>query len=136
MKRLTLALLLSALLLSSGAFADNVIKVDRELGSSFVGNAPDRCIVTFKEGVSPNLNSKSFSTIHGKFQVEHFDKQFPMAARASFMHPSDRILERKYKARFPEGQLDQVMAAYRALPSVEKVEPVFLSGKEIERLLV
>ncbi len=123
MKRLTLTLFLAVLLISSAALADNFIKVERELGSSFIGNAPDRCIVTFKEGASPNSDQKSLFEINGKFQVGHFDKQFIMADKAG-KHRPDRVLNRKYKARFPEGQLDQVMAAYRALPSVEKVEPV------------
>ena len=123
MKRLILTLFLAVLLISSAALADNFIKVERELGSSFIGNAPDRCIVTFKEGASPNSDQKSLFEINGKFQVGHFDKQFIMADKAG-KHRPDQVLNRKFKARFPEGQLDQVMAAYRALPSVEKVEPV------------
>ncbi len=124
MRKLTFTLLLAALIVSSAAFADNVIKVDRELGSSFVGYAPDRCIVIFKEGASPNSGQKALSAIHGKYQVGHFDQQFPMAEKAGFTHPTDRVLTNYYKARFPEGQLDEVMAAYRELPFVEKVEPV------------
>jgi len=124
MKRLTLAMFLAVLMIFSVAAADNVIKVDREFGSSFIGYAPDRCIVTFKEGVSPHANQQAIFDINQKFQVGHFDKEFPMAEWAGAKGPADRALNRKYKVRFPIGQLDDVIAAYRALPSVEKVEPV------------
>jgi PKD repeat protein len=124
MKRLTLAFLLVACLSASAALAENVIKVNRELGSSFVGYAPDRCIVIFKEGASPNSGQKPLSAIHSKHQVSHFDQQFPMAEKAGFAHPTDRVLTKYYKAKFPEGQLDEVMAAYGKLPFVERVEPV------------
>ena len=44
--------MLIAILLSGTALAANVVKVDREMGSSFVGYAPDRCIVILKDGGS------------------------------------------------------------------------------------
>jgi len=112
------------LILSSLSYADNVIKVDREFGPSFIGYAPDRCIVTFKEGISPTLEDKSLSEINREFQIDHFGRQFPQAEMVRSKHGADRELARKYKVRFPEGQLEYVMEAFRKLPMVEKVDPV------------
>jgi len=124
MRRLTLATLLVAILLSGIALADNVIKVDREFGSSFVGYAPDRCIVIFKDGVSPQSIGKELDAVADKFQIGQLAQQFPNAATAALKHPVDRELTKYYKAKFPEGNLDEVMNAYRQLPYVEEVKPV------------
>ncbi len=124
MKRLTLIVFMAAILISSAVFADNVMKIDRELGSSFIGYAPDRCIITLKEGKAGNFDNNSLSAIDEKFEVGYFERQFPMAGNTGYWNSTDLVLERKYKARFPEGQLDQVMEAYRNLSNVEKVEPV------------
>ncbi len=124
MKKTAITLFLVLFLMSGATFANNVIKVDREFGSSFVGNAPDRCIVIFKDGASPKSGTNALNQIANKFQVRHLKQQFPMAAQGSMGHATDKALTKYYKARFPEGNLDVVMEAYRNLPFVEEVKPV------------
>jgi PKD repeat protein len=121
MNRLTLTLFLALLVLASGAFAEKTKIVPPQEGASFVGYAPERCVVIFKEGAPPVRGNQELTQIAQQFGVGKFARQFP-AAKAS--HPVDAPLTRFYKAHFPEGNLDKVMEAYSKLPFVEKVEPV------------
>jgi len=124
MKKSILTVLIATLALSVSAFGSGVIKVDRQLGQDFVGYAPDRCIVIFKDNAPPVQGNQQLAAIADKHQIMRFSQQFPAAEKAGFARPADRILTKFYKARFPEGKLDEVMEAYRELPFVEKVEPV------------
>jgi subtilisin family serine protease len=121
MNRVTLTLFLALLILASGAFASNTKIIPPQEGASFVGYAPERCVVIFKEGAPPVKGNQDLAQVAQQFGVGKFARQFP-AAQAS--HPVDRVLTRYYKAHFPEGNLDKVMEAYSKLPFVEKVEPV------------
>ncbi|UCD16260.1 MAG: hypothetical protein JSV44_07265, partial [Candidatus Zixiibacteriota bacterium] len=123
MKRLALTLFLALLIISSSALANKAIKVEREFGPSFVGYAPNKCIVIFEKGFSPGQGKQALADIAARFQVSRFARQFPTAAAS---HPVDEPLTRYYKAHFPEGRLEAVMEAYRRLPFVERVEPVGL----------
>lgn len=134
MKKLIFTLFLVSLILSGTVYAANVVEVEGEFGPSFVGYAPDRCIVIVREGTLPiRATSQAGIAITGnrgldevarRFQVNRFFRQFPGAEKASKTHPVDRPLTRYYKAKFPEGNLDAVMEAYRRVPFVERVEPV------------
>ena len=50
MKRLGVLLVIAFILLTGAAFAQNVIKVEREFGPSFAGFAQNKFIVIMKEG--------------------------------------------------------------------------------------
>lgn len=121
MNRVTLTLLLALLILASGAYTSNTKIVPPQEGPSFVGYAPERCVVIFKEGAPPVKGNQDLAQVAQQFGVGKFARQFPAAKES---HPVDRPLTRFYKAHFPEGNLDKVMEAYRKLPFVEKVEPV------------
>ena len=134
MKKLIFTLFLVSLILSGTVYAANVVEVEGEFGPSFVGYAPDKCIVIVREGTLPiRATSQAGIAITGnrgldevarRFQVNRFFPQFPRAEKATKTHPVDRPLTRYYKAKFPEGNLEAVMEAYRRMPFVERVEPV------------
>ncbi len=119
MKKLSLFLLLAVLVLASGVFSANVIKVERDFGPSFVGFAQDRCLVVFKQGTQ--ADDRALAAIAENFQVGRFAREFPTAKASKAV---DEPLTRYYKAQFPEGNLEKVMDAYSHLPFVERVEPV------------
>lgn len=121
MKRVTLALFAALFILASGALASNTKVIPPQEGPSFVGYAPDRCVVVFKDDAPPIQGNQALVRIAQDFGVGRFARQFP-GAQAS--HPVDAPLTKFYKAHFPEGNLEKVMEAYGKLPFVEKVEPI------------
>lgn len=134
MKRLGVFAIISLVILAGAAFAQNVIKVEREFGPSFAGFAQNKCIVIMKAG-TPAFQSQAKSGlaltgnrdldgIAQKYEINSFGKQFPQAGVDKAARPTEQILARHYKAYFDAGTLEEVMAAYRSLPFVERVEPV------------
>ncbi|KAA3635916.1 MAG: PKD domain-containing protein [Calditrichaeota bacterium] len=104
--------------------------------NSFVGYVENRVIVVLKEGVvvdhakdkiaSVALNGlDGFSEVAQRFEVHNLQPLFPgsdvrsMSASAS---PALSKLSRHYKIEFNTGTLDEVIAAYEALPQVDHVE--------------
>jgi PKD repeat protein len=133
MKKLTVTLLLFAFVLSGAAMANKMMVVDRENAPSFLGFAGNKCIIVLKDD-APAITAtprngiaetgiSALDAIHNRFGVNSFGRQFK-GADPNSDYPTVRALTKYYKAYFPAGNLEAIMAAYRKLPFVEKVDPV------------
>ena len=138
-KLLTIVFVLS--LLTAGMIqAEKIAQVDQQKyitpEDSFVGFVENRVIVVLKEGVIVNhakdkVASVALNGLYGfpevaqRFEVHNLQPLFPgsdvksMAASAT---KAEGYLSRHYKVEFNNGSLDEVIAAYEALPQVDHVE--------------
>jgi PKD repeat protein len=123
------------LVLPTAVFAaDPIQHVERPDGiPSFLGYAPDACIVVMKEdvgklraeysaGAIAHVGDAALDALADRFRVSLFQQQFPGSEPGSRSRTAD--LARYYKIRFEAGSLEEVMAAYERHPSVAKVEPI------------
>ena len=136
MKKIGILGLLLTLAISGNVVpSEKFVKVDRPHDvPSFLGFAENKCIVVLKDGVpSIQASSKAGLAITGnkalddiakKYRVNKLGKQFPGAKDDSKVLPTERVLTKRYKVYFESGNLEDVMAAYRKLPFVERVEPI------------
>jgi len=118
------------------AAADRIADVpqDKYLSApSFLGYVPDRIIVVMKSGtgsLSPSAASNGviqigdpdFDRVSERFVVSRVESQFKGAST----NPRSRFagLAQYYKVEFQVGSLDEAVAAYAALPSVDHVERI------------
>lgn len=139
MKRFLTAFLVVTFLLSNFALADKFANVDPQMyineGSSFVGYVENHIIVVLKEGTLVDhtkdyRSSVALSAIDGfdnlakRFDVHELQPLFSGSDAQSKSLSSSNIgeLARHYKVQFNTGSLDEVVAAYEALPNVDHVE--------------
>ncbi|HOP06643.1 MAG TPA: PKD domain-containing protein [candidate division Zixibacteria bacterium] len=106
---------------------------------SFLGYIPNRFIVVLNDNVTIDhqKDAKSslalsdmngFSQLAEQFQVKSLRPQFPGADRGAMAQAEGASsLARHYKVTFEVGSLDEVMAAYEALPEVNHCEPIGVS---------
>ena len=83
MKKLIFTLFLVSLIVSGTVYAANVVKVEREFGPSFVGYAPDKCIVIVREGSLPiRATSQAGIAITGNHGLDEVARRFQVCTRA------------------------------------------------------
>ena len=106
--------------------------------SSVVGQVPDRVLVTVKAGTTmsldkasgtPRVGIASLDAVAARFSVHNMEPLYgDMTAKLREMSrdkSSVDVLDRVWAIDFPaEMGLQQVLAAYKALPEVEKVQAV------------
>lgn len=140
MRRLVTAILVLGMLLPCLALAADYLEVDPSKyvnnSSGFLGYVPDRFIVILKDNISVNHQSDlrneialnhldGFPALAAKYGVSKLRPQFPGADRSpKAMTAAAQNLARHYKVYIERGELEQAMEEYRALPWVEKVEPI------------
>ena len=105
--------------------------------SSVVGQVPDRVIITVRAGTTlsldksagtPRVGIASLDAVAAKFSVHNMEPLYggmtaKLRERLQDKSAAD-ILDRVWTVDFPaEMGLDQVKAAYQALPEVEEVQP-------------
>ncbi len=139
MKKYLTTFLVIIFLFTNFVFADKFANVDQQLyineGSSFVGYVEDQIIVVLKEGVTVDHSkdrgsSVALSTLAGfdnlakQFEVHQLKPMFTGSDNQSkaLSSPDYNKLSRYYKIQFNNGNLDEVIAAYEALPQVDHVE--------------
>lgn len=133
-----LLLLASCLLLALSAFGatEKYVEVNRSLDvPSFIGWVEDEIIVVVKESAMPAVAQRQatdnalgalpeFAPLAERFDVIGTRKQFATRTFAASASASENAMARYFKVKFQTGALDEVLAAYAALPSVEHVEPI------------
>ncbi len=135
MKRMLFATLLLILAAGSASalerLADDPARFITD--QSFLGYVPDRFVIVLEDDVAVDhakdaagdvaLNSlPEFAKLAGRFGVQRLQPQFPGADRDA--KAAGRELARHYKVSISQGDLESAMDAYRALPGVERVEPI------------
>ncbi|MBD3402043.1 PKD domain-containing protein [candidate division GN15 bacterium] len=139
MKKSFTAILLLLVFAGSAAFGAEVLEVDRDRyidNPSFIGYVPNEVVVVFKDEVPvdhdrdrqaavSSMGISAMADLADRFAVSRLKPQFPGSDRAELTNnPETRSLSRHYKVRFESGELEDVIAAYAALPEVDRVEPI------------
>jgi PKD repeat protein len=134
MKKTLIAALVFVVVLSGAVFAQKVATVERPKDiPSFVGYVQDEFIIVFRTDVGKltprkalsgavTIGEPDFDAISQRFAVTGLRKQFQGAQAGPFSPTKE--LARYYKVKFTKGTLEEVMAAYRNHPMVERVEPI------------
>ena len=134
MKSISIVMLSVLFLLSAAATADQIKQVEQPKGiPSFLGYVQDRFVVVLKEDLGrPKMETASNGVVHlgdaefdrlsDRYAVSNIKQQFPGAGEGSLTRAA--ALANYYKISFSEGSLEDAMAAYRANPLVESVEPI------------
>ncbi len=138
MKRF-LTVMLLCFLVTSSLQAEQILPVDpgKYLNQpSLIGYVPNEFVVILDDNVAVDhsrdrqsrvaaLGLSDFDQLADRYSVTTLRPQFPGSDRVDRGgDPATRSLARHYKVRFDSGNLDEVMAAYAALPSVKRVEPI------------
>jgi hypothetical protein len=130
---LTVAAILS---LCGAVFSQKFVRVQNPADMpSFVGYVQDECIVVLKDtagDLTPTVSAQGHVTVgraalddvSRRFKVTRLKRQFEQRGPGATIPPAGIRLSRYYKARFTQGKLDDVLAAYAADPSVDHVEPI------------
>lgn len=134
MKKLLTATLFLVFILSLPIFGNQIIQVEQPTGvPSFLGYVQDEFIVVMKpEASKMNLSMAAngvimtgradFDAVSQQFAVSRIKKQFA-GTDPSFGSPTAE-LAKYHKVKIEDGELLEAMDAYRALPNVERVEPI------------
>lgn len=138
MKRAAILLFVVVLVLSSSVFAEKFVNVERDLSiPSFIDYVDGQIIVVLKEDAMSSLNSKavnSYNVFEGipefdqlvqKYEVQQVKSQFgKLKTFSQATSAVEKKLARYFKINYnpAKGSLDEVVAAYEALPYVEKVQ--------------
>jgi PKD repeat protein len=139
MKRTVTAAILLVTLAVGAASAEQPLPVDPQRyldRPSLIGYVPDEVIVVLKDNVAVDhrrdmrvgialSNLNGFDALAQQFEVERIRPQFPGSDRSGGAALTEaNKLARHYKVRFKNGDLDEVVAAYEALPDVDHVERI------------
>lgn len=139
MRRALIALLAVMLVAATVVQAEQVLPMDQDRyvnDGSQIGVVPNRFVVILKEGVRINhekdmqtdialSNIGSFASVAQQYGVSKLRPQFPGTDRGVLAQAEGaERMARHYKVTFSEGTLESAMAAYEALPQVERVEPI------------
>ena len=130
-------MILIGILMVASVSAENFVRVERDFSiPSFVGYVDNEIIVVLKEQYVPTPTSKAlasenafsgmadFAPLAQKFEIQHAIKQFKGTSIGKATSAQHRELAKYFKVKFAAGTLDEVVAAYEALPQVEHVERI------------
>jgi PKD repeat protein len=139
MRRAIIVVLALMLVGAAFAHAEQLLHIDQDHyinEGSQIGLVPDRFVVVLNQGVRINHEKDmqtpvalsgvgGFSDLARQFGVIRLRPQFPGTDQGQLAQAEGaEHLSRHYKVTFTEGTLEQAMAAYEALPEVQRVEPI------------
>ncbi|MFC1782680.1 hypothetical protein ACFL02_03725, partial [Planctomycetota bacterium] len=130
--------------LSGTIWAQKMVEIDSPPEApGFIGYVEDEFIMVLKEhpgGLDFKVTSDGivrtgrddFDALGQRFQVRRIKRQFPNAKKDNSARPTGQKMSRHYKVRFNNGELTEVMRAYRRHPLVEHVEPIGIHSVYVE----
>lgn len=130
-------LLATLILLCGSLYASDLITVQRDMDiPSFIGYLDNQIIVVLKDDAMPQVSTKSqtasnvlegisvFDQLTQKYEIQTIKPQFRSAIQGMAASAERKKLDNYFKVQFnpAKGSLDEVVAAFQALPQVAKVE--------------